>query len=322
MQISLAFVLAIVTLDNCKDPHAKSGGYLIDKKGQKKDSHRKSKANLTSHEVEPPRIDSSDFDSLDTVAAKEKWLLGMWEDAWNRLKVEAISKKSKEEAEVEPNSEEGRWMKEWEMLMEAILGTTSTNANEAEVEGERIPGEIKYRDEALNRIRFFIRPQFRRRSLKWTQSTKETDILFLAHLITNDLHETMYRVIYPDIPTGKPDGRLDGKSCNETFRCFMTTPTMTTMTTSLPVAPISLSKTSTISPQFDQLKPPNTTPPENKIETFLNTFLSDHLKRLFKPSKRKVLQREQSGDQADNDIECDPNERWKNFCGISNFVVW
>ena len=56
MQIALPFVLAIITSDNCKDPDAKSGGYLIDKKVHKKDSHRKSKGNLTSNEVEPTRV--------------------------------------------------------------------------------------------------------------------------------------------------------------------------------------------------------------------------------------------------------------------------
>ena len=180
----------------------------------------------------------------------------MWDDAWTLLKVKAESKKwklSKQEAELDPNSQEAKWMREWEILMDLILDTTSTN--EAEIEGEEIKyGE--YRNEALDQMRFFIHPQHRRHSLKWVQSTKETDILFLAYKMTDDLHEIMYRAIYPDIPMGKNYGQKDEKSFNETFRCFMTTPSMTT---SLQVKSTFLSFTSTISPQFAQ----KSTPPEH-----------------------------------------------------------
>ena len=112
MQISLLFVLAIATFGNCKKSHeAKHKGYLIHKKGPKKTatylkikkSHRKSKANLTTHGVEPTRqgADYDNIESLDTYEKKEKWLLDMWNDAWDRLGEQVKSEQAKPKPESE-----------------------------------------------------------------------------------------------------------------------------------------------------------------------------------------------------------------------------
>ena len=175
-------------------------------------------------------------------------------------------------------------MQEWDILVDAILGPASIEADRAD---KKIVG--KYKDEFIDQSRFFIRPEHRRRGVKWIQTTKETDKLFLLYKMRDDIHETMYQVI------GKHSGQIDDKSCNETFRCFMTTPVMTTTATAMPV---------TITEK--------STPPENNMrETFLNTFLRNHLKKIYEPSKRKALQSEQGGFQVDSDIDlqCDPNQR-------------
>ena len=306
MQISLLFVMAFATFGNCKKSQAKSAGYLIHKKGHKKGatylkmkkSHRKSKFNLITHDVEPKEQgeDYDHIDDLDTVAKKEKWLLDMWNEAWERLKAEGKMERAKPEpeAELDPNSQEAKWQREWDILMDAILGPASTNEAEVESSGEKIVEE--YKDEALDRARFFIRPQHRRRGVKWIQTTKETDRLFLMYKMRDDIQETMFRVMKK-----KSGQQMDDKSCNETFRCFMTTPSMTTMTTAMPGV------TTTKSPQ----NVPKSTPPKNKVETFLNTFLRDHLKEFYKHSKGQALHNEQGGVQVDrdDDIQCDPNQR-------------
>ena len=68
---------------------------------------------------------------MDTVAAKEKWLLDMWNDAWDRLKAQDLLERTKRSMpKPDPNSQEAKWAREWDLLMEAILGPTTASPND------------------------------------------------------------------------------------------------------------------------------------------------------------------------------------------------
>ena len=68
---------------------------------------------------------------MDTVAAKEKWLLDMWNDAWDRLKAQGLLERPKRSMpKPDPNSQEAKWAREWDLLMDAILGPTTASPND------------------------------------------------------------------------------------------------------------------------------------------------------------------------------------------------
>ena len=321
MQILLLFVLATATFGTCKKFHAKHDGYLIHTKSATylkiNKSHRKSKSKFTTHEVKPKEqgADYDDIDSLDTWKEQEKWLFDMWDDAWDRVKdyVEQenskvqiaklkSSKQPKAEAEPDPNSQEAKWTREWDILVDTILGTTSTNeADYTEKDMKLKQLKRKAEDRVLDEAAFFIRPKHRRRGLKWIQSTVETDKVFLAHKIEADVEESLY------IEMAERKGKIVDKSCNETYRCFMTTQA-TTMTTAT-----SLSFTSTTY-QPRALGTQGGVPPSaignpniGKImKAFKGSFLRHHLKKVHKPSNNDY---EQGGVPSYDDIVCDPSDR-------------
>ena len=351
MQISLLFVLAIATFGTCKKSEAKHDGYLIHKKGHKKAAtylkinkkhHRKSKSNLTRHEVKPKEqgADYDDIDSLDTWEKREQWLFDTWNDAWDLVsklfgeensKVYPVdSKKSnqpKPEAELDPNSQEAKWRREWDTFRDAILGTTSTNETDYTEAGMGInqwKEKVEKEEGTLEEACFFIRPKHRRRGLKWIQSTVETDKVFLTHKITADVQESLFRAM------GGNKGNIDDKSCNETYRCFMTPQAMTSMTTAIPTALTSLSFTSTPPPppnqQLGGRPPPGSQDSPvignphigSLLKTFKGKFLSLHLEKLYtklhkhrkhwKHWKQAALNK-QGGVPRDENILCNPSDR-------------
>lgn len=319
MQILLLLVLAIATLGNCKKHHPKSEGYIIRKNGQKKDAshlkikktHGKLKVNLTAHEK--PKGHGADYDdiaeSLDTWQKKDKWLMDMWNKAWDQLKAEVQSEQAKPrlEAEVERNSEEAKWMREWDLFVNAILGSTSTN--EAEKAENHVKDKMKIKrkvqDQVLNQARFFIRPEHRRRGLKWVQSTEETDQIYLTYKIEADVEESVYRNVmnWEQI-----------ESCNETFRCFMTTQAASTTQ----ATPLHIQSHATA---FSKITPSEKIKPRSSafnnprfkfvMTSFKRNFLRHQLGKLHKPSKRKAsaLHTEQGGVPLDDGIVCDPDDR-------------
>ena len=69
---------------------------------------------------------------MDTVAAKEKWLLDMWNDAWDRLKAQGLLGRPKRSMprSVQPSPAQiAKWAREWDLLMDAILGPTTASPN-------------------------------------------------------------------------------------------------------------------------------------------------------------------------------------------------
>ena len=105
--LQLLFLATFATFGDCK----KSGGNLTHKKGHKKGgtylktkkSGRKSKANITGHEVEP-KEEGTDYSDLDSLAnmdweRKEKYWMDTFEKQWKKLGSQAESEMSKPKSE-------------------------------------------------------------------------------------------------------------------------------------------------------------------------------------------------------------------------------
>ena len=215
----LLFVAAISTLGN-----SKFEGFVIQTRTRRRVSTHlikslgKSKVNLTARE-EKEHGENANVDSLESwYKKKDDWLMEMWNDAWDVLtkEVESEDTKPRPESEVELDGDEEK--KEWEILVDALLGT-STNAVGNGIGYTRQRGrneepdvKRKVQDQVLEQSRFFINPKYRRRDIKWVQSTDETERIFLIHKISEDVRESVFRYIYEEA--------ID-KSCNETYRCFL-----------------------------------------------------------------------------------------------------
>ena len=291
MQASLLFVLAIVTFGVCKKSHkAKHEGYLIHKKGHKKGktylkinkSTGKSKPHYWTAHKGQPKGQGDDYRDIDDNKwiEEEKIWMDKWDRVWNNIYSDADRKKLKPKHEAG-----GLELTEWEIFLEAL-----DNRTEARIEEERMKNETR------NFLRFFINPKHRRNRLKWVQTTKETEKVFLAHTFTNNLQESIHNM--------REKVRLKGlkkekKPCEALYSCSWTalpnpkqastTTAGTTMTFVPAFAPkITLTTTTT----FVGTKPPEATvkpdpyrlwQPLIKDKTerdLLNNFLSKELEPL------------------------------------------
>ena len=176
-------------------------------------------------------------------------------------------------------------------MVDAILGTSTRKRNElAETDLKR-----KVEEQVMEQSRFFINPKHRRRDTKWVQSTEETDQIFLTYKVVEDVQESVYRLIYEEA--------ID-KSCNETYRCFLTTQAaVTTTPTPRPGSRTRFGESNT----FGNLRI------DNSLTSFEGNFLRSHLRQTHKPSRKRkasALHSEQGGVSVDDDIVCDPTDRY------------
>ena len=262
MQISLLFVLAIATFGNCKKSQAKHNGYLTHKKGQKKPEER-----------------GADFNHIDRMASwekKEKWWMDKWDTEWEKIYSEAEIEKSK------PKPESGREMEGWDILMNALRDT-----DKAKIEVQ------KMRNQTCEYIRFFVNPKYKR-SLKWVQTTTDTENIFLAHTTARYLQESIHHV--------KKKGKKEKRPCDATHSCSWTTHATTEASTTTAETP-----------------PPGTTtlwPPlieDRKEREFVNSFLSRELEQLTwnpnKPSNKKKAMNSDYSEETATRLVCKPKNR-------------
>ena len=303
MQIALLFLLAsFATFGDCKKSHhAKSDGHLTHKKGHKKahkkgatalktnKSDRKSKA----REVEP-KIEGTDYiDMLATMGweKREKHWMGKWEGQWNKLNSHAEKEMSKPKSEHgrDPNSQ----MEGWDILMDALRDT-----NVSKIEEQRVKNALrKY-------IRFFINPKHRRRGVKWSQTTTDTESVFLTHTISQYLQELIHTL---------EKREKKKKSCVETYSCSWTT----RATTTTPAIQATRGTMTTPSSTTAGTQPPLTWPPlikDNKERKFMNSFLHTELGRLsWKPrteeTKRDASHSDYGHDEPNELDKCSPETR-------------
>ena len=281
MRITLLFVLAIATFVNCKKSEAKHDGYLIQKKGHKKSATylkmKKSRRKLRAKfEPKEPGADFNDIDIMASWEKKEKHWMDKWDTEWEKIYSEAKIEKSK------PKPEAGREMEGWDILMDALRDT-----NKAKIEVQ------KMRNQTCEYIRFFVNPKYKR-SLKWVQTTTDTENIFLAHTTARYLQESIHHV--------KKKGKKEKRPCDATHSCSWTTHATTEASTTTAETP-----------------PPGTTtlwPPlieDRKEREFVNSFLSRELEQLTwnpnKPSNKKKAMNSDYSEETATRLVCKPKNR-------------
>ena len=126
-------------------------------------------------------------DPLDTVEGKEKTLKETWDHFMevvdrkedmersrptpNRSKGSNVSFDESSpivENDQDPESQESE--KDWITLVNFVRGKDSTNVNKEHL-----------RNEAFERQRFFFLPKYKRKGIKWVQSTKETERISFSY---------------------------------------------------------------------------------------------------------------------------------------------
>ena len=307
--------------------------------------YRKPKANLTSHEVEGKKqaADYNHINSRVTWKEKEKWLMGMWDTAWEELYGDKKKWRETEngrkmlkplsEAGEDPNIEVDKWITDWDLLMHAISELSeTTSTNEAEVEAEhkttkydKLTNQLTNQVFSSQHMGFFIHPKHRRPGLKWIQTTKETHEVFLVHKLDEYLESSIDKVKEKSSKSSsrsRISRRKVEKQCNDTSSCFLWTPQPTQATqTTLSTVPFDVQATATQPPQ--NFSPPwrsRRVPPPDIQESvlindqttreFLNKFLRRNLREL---QKTHAFRRKPGEDYATlSELTfwpCQPNER-------------
>ena len=308
MQILLLFVLAIATLGNCKKSHAKHAGYLIHKKGHKKSAgyliHTKGpkksatylkiqESHWTVREAKPKKqgADYRDNDSLGTKwpERENKWM-DTWDKFWGQIYEEAKNEKLKPKSESE--TEKGSW----DILIDAVRGTSSNNENEARRE------EQKMRNNTRDYMRLFIDPKYKRRGVKWVQTTTETEEVFLTHTFVQNIHESMHNV--------REKEKKDRGPCAMTHSCSWTTHAEASTTTT---ESSTTTEATTQQPRtpFDPVSLwPGHLIKDQKERDRLNSFLGKELEHLtWKPRPPKDAIHGDYSEEASGSVWCNPRSR-------------
>ena len=328
MQISLLFLFLF--FGDCKKIQAKSRGYLIKTKGGATYLIKTKKVNRTKTVTEEKGGDydddndcdfASDFeldleeDPLDTVEGKEKTL----KETWDRFMEVVDRKEDMERSRPTPNRSKGSNVsfdesspiiendqdpdsqeseKDWITLVNFVRGKDSTNVNKEQL-----------RNEAFERQRFFFHPKYKRKGIKWIQSTKETERSSFKYRMHIEFRESIDKIILRYPVSGikrEPSKHLwspkplasppIGPTTPNPFSADHTDPVTTTWF---------VSATS---------RPPTRFGKRGKIEEILEESLHWSLTRnngISKDSKDYMVPHGEQGgvDNQDVDFHCDPNKR-------------
>ena len=335
MHISLLFVFLF--FGNCKKFHAKSGGYLIKTKEGGTYLIKTKKANRTKKVTHTAKREkggdyndgydcdlASDFeldleeDPLDTVEGKEKTLKETWDHFMevvdrkedmerlrptpNRSKGSNVSFDESSpivENDQDPESQESE--KDWITLVNFVRGKDSTNVNKEQL-----------RNEAFERQRFFFHPKYKRKGIKWIQSTKETERSSFKYRMHIEFRESIDKIILRYPVSGikrEPSKHLWSPKPLASPPIGATTPSPHLW--SHHTDPVTTTWYATATPQ-----PPSRAPTRfgkrGKIEEILEESLHWSLTRKHGISRKDdmVPHFEQAGvDNQDVDFDCDPNDR-------------
>ena len=334
MQISLLFVFLF--FGNCKKFHAKSGNYLIKTKEGGTYLIKTKKANRTKKVTRTAKREkggdyndgydcdlASDFeldleeDPLDTVEGKEKTLKETWDHFMevvdrkedmersrptpNRSKGSNVSFDESSpivENDQDPESQESE--KDWITLVNFVRGKDSTKVNKEQL-----------RNEAFERQRFFFHPKYKRKGIKWIQSTKETERSSFKYRMHIEFRESIDKIILRSFVSGikrEPPKHLWSPKPLASPPIGATTP-----------SPFSADHTDPVTTTWSATatpRPPSRWPTRfgkrGKIEEILEESLHWSLTRKHGISRKDdmVPHFEQGGvDNQDVDFHCDPNNR-------------